>query len=215
MSDVKTQEPKLTWLRKTPGLPLFGALPPQIVMDSRVSPSNLRIFAALVMHADARGIAYVSQVRLAEILGFKSSRHLISALGSARSDAKKSQDGVLVRLGYVKNLGQTGFNMANTYQLCVPDIGLTAPQSRRQPTAQYKSAKADELRQHEREFIASEFYTDPDTGESISEAQVKQDVSEFNRSGACLLPRAAYVFHGIDYPDDFDEPDSGDFLSED
>lgn len=110
----------ISWIAPVEGFSLFGALPPQLVIDSRITPADLRIFCALLIHADASGYARVSQARLAELLGFSSVRCITAALGSG---GLGGPPGKLVRLGYVKNLGQSGYNEPNRYQLATP-IGV-------------------------------------------------------------------------------------------
>lgn len=129
--------PAKLWLSPNQlGLPHFGFCPVQLLLDPELGPRELRVFLCLAVHADsATGKCTPSQDRIAEMCGYykkgKPDRSLVSTLIHN-----------LVLRGWVKNLGQQGFNRTNVYQVRVPkDIEFRSVSTRR--TEQYIQQRDD------------------------------------------------------------------------
>lgn len=98
------------------GLLPFAMSPTLILLDPMIGPRELRVFLCLSMHANAKtGLCGPSQARIAEMCGYF--RKGVPDNSLVSSIIKK-----LVARGWVKNLGQRGFNKPNGYRLVTPNL---------------------------------------------------------------------------------------------
>lgn len=96
----------------------FGMVPVQLLLHADVTNTELRVYACLASHADKTGRVYVSRACLAEMCGFYEKGQPNVEYISRFLGIKK---GSLVKKGFVRNLGQIGFDECCLYQLVIPE----------------------------------------------------------------------------------------------
>lgn len=211
MSDKNTNLTKKTsleksWLKCKPeGHTLFAMIPVSMLLHPDVSNADLRVFACLAAHANRAGWVYISRQRIAEMCGFwqkgePNVQYVSRFLGQ--------KSGTLIRLGFVKNLGQRGMDECCEYQLMTPDFLKSGVSPLRKVTALRKAnykeqkRKAVDAKEAAQVFKLRGELTDviEYEGEIISRRQVLNDLRDWHAGFERLFPNAVYAAFAITIP---------------
>lgn len=194
-----------SWLKnKVQGFQRYSAIPTSVLLHPGISNADLRVYACLAAHADKTGRAYVSRARIAQMCGYmqkgEPNVQFISRF--------LSKTGSLVKAGFVKNLGQKGFDECCVYQLVVPNFDAMPESTLRRVDSLHSETYKEYKRTASDVREASKIYEHTGDGsdmiehdgELIFRSAVIEDAAQFDPEFGLVYSAAVYAKFSIPRP---------------
>lgn len=176
------------WIsHKVSGHQRFSIVPVALLLHPDITNADLRVFACLAAHAKDNGHVYVSRARIAKMCGYLQKGEPNVSFISRFLGPK----GSLVKAGFVRNLGQRGFDECCEYQLVVDDFDAMSNSPLRNVeslnSSTYRADKRAAIKSKNEQAVFSLTGSDDDMieheNELIFRAHVLDDLAKF-KTGA-------------------------------